>query len=231
MSYRANLRDDVMMTLLQGYLEQSHGIRVRFKDQSRLMRFIGRVMFFNRLFMTHYTTTIGKTVYFPRGEDNWLTLAHEAVHALDYERRPVRFTLGYLMPQLLGVLGLLSLVGALWCTWSLLGAVLLLALAPWPSPWRLARERRGYQVTIAADILRERSTAMVRSPGYLRWLADHTYSGPSYYYMTWSRALAHALALADVEIGLQLVAGEHDDPIQNEVVGMLEQFLDVAESA
>lgn len=93
----------------------------------------------------------------------------------------LKYTIGYAMPQLLAIFALpllafpafliammptrftawLSLVlglivsCVLWawlCSpWMLLDLLPLIALAPWPSPWRTHWERRGYQMSVAAE--------------------------------------------------------------------------------
>jgi len=41
------------------------GLRIRYKDESVLMRLIGAALVPNPRFLTHFTTTLGRTVYFP----------------------------------------------------------------------------------------------------------------------------------------------------------------------
>lgn len=219
------INDKVTYMLLLGYLEQNHGVRVRYKDSSRLMKLIGKILFFNKGFMTDYVTTIGRTVYFPNAEaESWDVLAHEAVHALDYARRPVRFTLGYLMPQLLAVLAIGAL-GAFVCTWALLALVFLLALAPFPSPWRLARERRGYRMTVAADCLKW-GEKTVMADDYIHWLSD-IYTGSGYYFMTRDHERALQMAGTDIQYGIGLAKGGWGaDPVLDEVSARLRDYVD-----
>ena len=40
-------------------------LKVEFKDESKFMKFLGVLLFFNKEFMSNYSTTIGNTVYFP----------------------------------------------------------------------------------------------------------------------------------------------------------------------
>lgn len=198
---------------LARYLFLNYDVCVRFKDKSRLMRFISALMFWNKTFMTDYVTTIGRTVYFPTRldhDDDWGTLAHEAVHALDYDRAPTRFVLGYLAPQCLGVLSVLAALALFLSPVWLLSLGFLLFLAPWPSPWRLARERRGYAVSAMAHCLRYGSTAVARAPDYTEWLVDQ-YAGWPYYKMGWSTADARADARADVDLGVELALGHAID--------------------
>ena len=43
------------------------GVSIKYKDNSWFMKVLSKILFFNKKFMTRFTTTIGKTVYFPRG--------------------------------------------------------------------------------------------------------------------------------------------------------------------
>lgn len=78
---------------------------IRYKDESRLQRAIGRLVRpFNGAYMTAYTTVMFGTVYFPSRA--WAAyqgpacvyeiLRHEAVHLRDARRFPVLFELSYL---------------------------------------------------------------------------------------------------------------------------------------
>ncbi len=124
-------------------------VKIRYKDQSSFMRFLGIVLYpMNRHFMTHYTSTIGNTVYFPsekyvqEDEVNALrVLAHELVHVLDsQDKGKIWFSLGYLFPQILGVVGLAGFVEP----WAFL---FFLALLPWPAPFRFHWEARAYTIS------------------------------------------------------------------------------------
>ena len=52
----------------QEILDKAHeffpGLKLRYKDESTLMKIMGKLMFFNPSFMTQFTTTIGETIYF-----------------------------------------------------------------------------------------------------------------------------------------------------------------------
>ena len=138
--------------------EKVPDFKIKFKDESYFMKVIGKILFFNKTFMTGYTTTIGKTVYFPSKEkflaypDRYLyTLAHEYVHISDYVNNPIKFTLGYLFPQLLSLLSLLS-VFAFINPLFLLFLFSLIFLAPIPAPFRAKSEIRGYGMSIKIRI-------------------------------------------------------------------------------
>ena len=138
------------------------GIKTRYKGKSWFMKLLGAILFFNPKFMTDYITTIHRTVYWPGSEpedvdtNQWITMAHECVHAYDSKRLtfPVFGFLVYLFPQSLamGILLLLPLwvalallISAQWW-WMLLG---FLFFVPFTSPGRLWAEMRGYSMTMA----------------------------------------------------------------------------------
>jgi len=138
--------------------EKVPGFEIQFKDQSTFMKILGKLMFFNKNFMTKYITTIGTKVYWPSKEkfeqsalESFLTLSHEYVHIMDYIRRPVRFVLGYLFPQVKAVLALIAVLAVI-SPWFLLALPCLLALAPWPAPYRKRAEIRGYGMSMKARL-------------------------------------------------------------------------------
>lgn len=215
------------------------GFSVKFKEASTFMKVLAFLVFpFNPEFQERYTTTIGKTVYFPSKEKyeadpekSFTTLFHESVHLWDEKEHPFTFKLSYLFPQVLAILPLLvfavlaglhawillalfagyaaaaavakkSMVG-FWVTLALLtggtlgcAAVLtgwtclvLLAVAaclvPWPAPWRVKWEGRGYTATVAAAVWLKRSIDLDHIQGH--------FTGPEYYFMSWSGTAAEKL--------------------------------------
>jgi len=123
------------------------------KSESFLMKAIAFILKpFNPSF-SHYITTIGKTIYIPDGLEaaNEMALLditiHETFHIIDYVRNKAKFILGYLFPQCLAALSLLS-VFAIINPLLFLFLLFLLLLAPLPAPWRYKFERRGYRVSI-----------------------------------------------------------------------------------
>ncbi len=116
------------------------GLKIKFKDESWIQRFVGLLTYpFNHRYQ-NYKTTFGKTVYFPtrdsyyKSDTSYIMLAHEFVHVWDAERDKL-FRLKYVFPQVLVVLPLLAYAVLAWpFTWILLipvvGYVLGAALAP-----------------------------------------------------------------------------------------------------
>ena len=121
------------------------------KKDSRLMRILAKVLFFNKNFMTRYITVIGSTVYVPskqRMKENPYAalelLCHEWVHMKDNKAMGPLFKLLYLTPQIFSLVALASLwTGNLW--W--LG--FLAFLLPFPSLGRSELEMRAYSVSMA----------------------------------------------------------------------------------
>ena len=146
------------------------------KRTSWYMKFIGKLMFFNRDFMKRYVTTLYPYIYVPslpwKTHDNLgacATLAHEWVHLYDRKRMWLLFNFLYASPQCFAPFVLL----AFYNLWFLL---FLLCLLPIPSPGRAWAEFRGYRMTIAIYYWLSGQTVD------LKWIVEH-FMGSSYYYM------------------------------------------------
>lgn len=134
--------------------QQEPGLKVSYKTDSKLMKFLGKVLFFNSEFMTRYTTVLGKTIYFPSRDfvkknpmARLITLAHEYQHVRDSSRLSfLIFALVYLSPQILAPLMLFFCFLYWW-----LGILLfILFLTPLPAYGRMLIEKRGYVMTLFA---------------------------------------------------------------------------------
>lgn len=127
------------------------------KSDSRLMRFLGKLMFFNKKFMTRFYTTLGSTIYVP--DDFWddndahtvSVFAHECKHIHDKSRLSFIYELIYTCPQILALLSLLALLAIWFSNWWLVALVSLVFAAPIPSPGRMYIERRGYLMSLACS--------------------------------------------------------------------------------
>jgi hypothetical protein len=123
-------------------------LQIKYKNQSALMKVLGKLLFFNPDFMTNYITTIGDTVYFPSTSfvslhpiSSEVALCHELVHISDEKTYTIPlFALSYLFPQILAPLALFL---AFYIGWFALIPFLLLA-SPLPAPFRTIWERRAY---------------------------------------------------------------------------------------
>lgn len=173
---------DIYTDLMGLALQEFKGFRVRYKDQSLLMKVFNWVLgVFNPTFMTNYTTVVGNTVYFPSKfyvvrdyHRAWRILAHEMVHMEDRKRNP-GFGLLYLFPQVLFpvCLALFLVLGLHW--WSLLS---LLFLAPLPAPFRMHAEAKAYAMTLATGYWITGQASDFHKNQILR-----EFSGPGYYFM------------------------------------------------
>lgn len=141
-----------MMNKFDSFVSQLDSkIKIKYKNESLFMKLIGLILFFNKDFMTGYTTTIGNTIYFSSRdkiekdpEDAIIIAAHEWQHMLDSRNlNPILYSCLYLTPQLFALLGIFAAfyIGL----WALLFAIFLL---PIPSYLRMVFERRGYEMTL-----------------------------------------------------------------------------------
>lgn len=149
-------------------------VRVVVKEESRLQRFLAKILFF--VDYMNYATTFGKTIYVPRKfVDSPGLLAHEGVHVLQSKRYGfVTFALAYLFPQILVVP---SLILGFFNPLFFFG---LLFLLPLPAPGRMWLEREAYKLNML--LLRDAvpSTNMV---DVIDITIEKYFAGPAYYYM------------------------------------------------
>ena len=119
---------------------------IKFKDESSFMKILGKILFFNNRF-DQFTTTLGKTIYFPSKTslDNspvssTSTLLHELVHVSDRNRLTFPlFAFLYLSPQI----WFLFFIPLFFISWKI-ALVGLIFLAPIPAIGRAWLEYRGY---------------------------------------------------------------------------------------
>lgn len=157
---------------------------VAFKQDSAFMKFLSVIMFFNKKFMTEYITTIGNTVYLPSKEsyekepEFWLdSVIHEFIHAMDYKKYSILFSLSYLLPQLLVMGSLLSLFAIWYSKLWLLSLWFLTFITPLPAYFRMKWELRGYTMDAALAYWRE-PRKMIVANDYVNMTL-----GPGYYFM------------------------------------------------
>jgi hypothetical protein len=123
-------------------------LQVKYKDQSTFMKILGFLLFFNKSFMTDYTTTIGNTIYIPN--ENYIKLRpisgavvflHEMVHMYDQKRIGyLWFQLAYALPQILILPAILLFL----LSWKIAIPAIILFALPIPSYFRMNFERRAY---------------------------------------------------------------------------------------
>lgn len=157
---------------------------IKYKDQSGFMKFLGTLLFFNKSFMTDYTTTIGSTVYLPT--ESYTTvkpvsaaavLLHELVHIKDAHKisKPL-FMLLYLSPQIMAPLCLLLLL----LSWKIALPVFILFASPIPSYFRMYFERRAYFASLysifaLSKIKNFSSDLSTEKASYLKHFKDSSY--------------------------------------------------------
>lgn len=126
-------------------------LKIKFKDESLLMKILSKILFFNKNFMTNYTTTIGSSVYFPsksyleKNERSAIVvLLHELVHLQDAKKyNNLLFGFLYLTPQILALL----FFPLLFISWKIALFFLIFAF-PIPSYFRMYFERRAYMASL-----------------------------------------------------------------------------------
>jgi hypothetical protein len=176
------------------------GFEIRYKNEAWSSKVIAALVWlFNRDYLTRYTTTRYPRVYFPSKKfvsDSPTTafkiLMHEFVHLWDRKTQGwFRFTIGYAFPQILAVVFLLILVGALvaptpgpaaWIKWLSvgIGAVgFFVSVLPLPASWRTRAELRGYAMNLAVNFWRYGSI----NNSTLEWIVEHFTGWP--YFKMW----------------------------------------------
>lgn len=178
--------DDQLFEALQAKIRgKCPGFVIKYKDENRVQKFIGKLAFFNPRYMTHFTTVSGVKVFFPSRKfvtENLVRafkiLAHEYVHILDNKKRPLIFQLMYAAPQWLMVFVLLAFMSLWFSNWWLMALTSLVALAPWPAFGRANLEMRGYGMSIAINIWRHGSIQDTTR----EWIAG-CFTGWTYYKM------------------------------------------------
>lgn len=127
-------------------------LQIKYKDQSIFMKILGILLFFNKDFMTSYTTTIGSTVYFPtekfvkaRPVSTSVILLHELVHIHDSKKvsKPF-FGFLYLFPQIL----ILLCIPLFFFFWKVALILLILFALPLPAYFRMYYEKRAYMTSL-----------------------------------------------------------------------------------
>lgn len=182
------------------FCEQKWSITIVEKSESRLMKAIGWLLFFNKGFMTDYITTIGTKVYWPNadklGGQNFEVLFHESQHAYDYKRNPPWFVLSYLSPQILALLSLMSFIALTGNLLWLLSLLWLVMLAPLPSPMRNHWELRGSACNMAYTLW-----ARGRVPSHVKERIRENFISSDYYFMwPFSRSMDKQLEQAEEKI-------------------------------
>lgn len=166
-------RDEKILAAMKKLAVEQYGVTFIWKDESPLMKVLYVVSFmwiWNREFMTNYTTTVGNRVYWGTNKREGENQAYRMLRTLAHELRHIvrknhdghaSYTYDYMSPQLFGIIALLFVFGAgvgllffsgVISPWTLVGALGLAFLGPWPSEGRTRIEVEGYTMTHAVDI-------------------------------------------------------------------------------
>lgn len=159
---------------------------IKYKDESKFMKLLDTLMFFNKNFH-NYITTINNTIYFPTRsyfEEKPLssisTLIHELVHIYDKNRMtfPV-FSLLYLSPQILFLFAI-PLFFILSIKFSLFFFLLLL---PLPALGRAWLEYRAYSISIYTTVQLSKCFNISVDFSKMNNSICEQFIGSSYYFM------------------------------------------------
>jgi hypothetical protein len=187
------------MTIFHSFaqnLQRYYVFDIKYKNKSLFMKFLGFLLFFNKSFMSDYTTTIGNTIYFPSEEfvienekSSIVILAHEVVHIAQSEKYgKFLFSLIYLFPQCLALFALGAIFAVFWLPmlWCLL---FLIFIAPIPAPWRARFEFDGYSMSLFMNdviLKHQRCTpeSIKRKLCQISIRMDYNnFKGPNYWFM------------------------------------------------
>jgi len=170
--------------------QQLPKIKIKYKDQSILMKILGRVLFFDPSFMKSYTTTIGNSVYYPSENfvkitpvSSSIILIHESIHIRDADSltHPLFFFL-YLFPQIL--FPILAAILFLLFGWKI-ALFSLLFLLPFPAYFRMQFEKKAYTFSLFAMYkLSEKYNYKIDLMKQNDFILDQFNS--SYYYYMWT---------------------------------------------
>jgi hypothetical protein len=173
-------------TLVQSAQSYYPNLKIKYKDESLLMKTIGKIMFFNKSFMTSFTTTLGSTIYYPNSNfvkarpiSSSVILLHELVHVHDANKFTMPlFSFLYACPQIL----VLLFFPLLFVNWYVALGALLFA-APLPAYFRMYFEKRAYFTSLYA--LNKLGKKLNFDPALDRQKADfvNQFKSSSYYWM------------------------------------------------
>ena len=209
--------------VLQKVLSHFPDFKVKFKNESWLMRAIAFLMFFNKGFMKSFTTTLGNTVYFPskdfvnvRPTSSLVILMHETVHMHDSKKmNKFLFSALYASPQILTLFAIpLFLLG-----FKFLALCSLLWLLPIPSPFRMWAEKRAYLASLyAMKKLGEKNNFTINLEVQSTFFLEQ-FKTANYYFM-WP----FKIFMSDFDEGLNKIQ-KGEKPFEDNVFDMLDEIV------
>ena len=201
-------------------------LNVKYKNETVFMENLGKVLFFNKDFMTKYTTTLGSDIYFPDRKFEQLhpitanvVFLHELVHVHDAKKISKQFfSFLYLFPQCLSLIFLPLML----LSWKIFLPLFILSLLPLPAFFRMYLEKRAYLVSLYSvyqlSIKKNFTVSLEDSAAsYLKSFKD---SG--YYFMWVFKNLDKEFANAIIKIK----SGQK--PYEDEVFLMIDELLAVS---
>lgn len=180
-------------------------LKIKYKDQSLLMKIIGTLMFFNKDFMKAYTTTIGSTVYYPsqhfvdiRQVSSSVILLHELVHIKDANKisKPL-FGFLYLTPQIFALL----CIPLFLLSWKMALPLMIFFLLPLPAYFRMKFEKKAYLTSLycmhsLGILLKFNELLLSNEQGFLHHFRDSTY----YWMWPFTKTIRQDFDLAVIKI-------------------------------
>ena len=195
---------------------------IKYKDESLLMKILGKMMFFNKDFMKSYTTTIGSTIYYPnetfiksRPVSSNTILLHELVHINDSNKfTSLLYSFLYLFPQIL----ILLFFPLLFVSWKLALLALLFA-APLPAYFRMNFEKRAYFTSLY--VLNEYGKKLNFNPSLDKQKYDfvNQFKSSSYYWMWYFNGIEKDFDDAIVKIR------NNERPFKDPIFDILDELI------
>lgn len=199
-------------------------LKIKYKNESLLMKIMGTLLFFNPLFMKSYSTTLGSTIYFPSEAfiknhpvQATLELMHEIIHLYDEKKYgKLLFAASYFFPQILSLL----FIPALFIIGWKLSLLFLIFLAPLPAVFRMLLERKAYSSSLYVMM------KLNNANNFNINLDDHkhhfiTYFNSMDYYLMWP---FQSVSIFFNNFLLRIRLGEH--PVYNEeLYKMIDKLL------
>lgn len=199
-------------------------VEIKSKNDSLFMKILSVILFFNKDFMTQFSTTIGNKIYFPSKSyvsshpvSSFVILLHELVHIYDYNKYgALLFSLLYFSPQVLALLALPTL----FFSWKL-ALLFLIFLLPIPSFFRMKLEKRAYLLSLyVMKRLNNRNSYNINlndsKNEILAYFKNHSY----YFMWPFSLNKEFNFALLLIESGRR--------PYEDEIFDILDEIIDAS---
>ena len=213
----------LFINLCDNALQYFPNFKLKYKNNSLLIKILSIFMFFNKDFLTNTATSIGNTTYFPN--ENWvknkpvtasIIILHELTHMHDSKKySKLLFAVSYLFPLILfPFLALLFLI-----SWKVAIPALLVCALPIPAYFRMIFERRAYMASLyAMKLFNDKFHYNINLDEQKDFFIKQ-FTGPQYYFM-WPFPSIHNIfdvAVADIKAGKK--------PYQDDVFNMIDDLI------